>query len=613
MEILHLELLGSPSIRLGEQPLAGFTTMKAQALLMYLAVTPGMHSRDTLASLLWRDMPNQQARKNLRNTLPNLRALVGSHLIITRHAVAFNRASPYHLDVEAFRSALAAHQTVTNLQVLKDATALYRDDFLTGFHVRAAPAFEEWTLMECEYLRDLAIDGLLALATQCIKQHTYELGLSTTKRLLSLDPWCETAYQQQMLLLAYSGQRNAALTQYEACRTILGAELDVEPMEETTALYEQIKANALPYPRALRVSLSHPDTGVNPRVDWTEFPKRTPCYGRHTELTQLHQWLMANQACLVGIFGLGGQGKTALATHLVWGLAKDGAASQPQSSVAGQRFEYIIWRSLTNAPPFTTVLQGWLTFLSEHQITHVPSHLDEQLAVLFDHLRQQRCLLILDNVECILHRGPAGGECRPDYDAYMQLLHQLGHRVHRSCLMLISRERPRGFNALETHTDAVRSMHLGGLPAEAGEQLLYGQGVAGRHEAIRDLIAWYAGHPLALKLVAMTVHKFFGGDLEAFLTDTPPILDDLLRVLDQQFTKLSPLEKEIMMRLRDARAPMMFQTLWDQLRPPPSRHAILEALRVLCGQSLIETSTHGFGLQHMVMEYVTHCMIETVP
>jgi hypothetical protein len=63
MELLYLDFLGPLQIRLGEQSLTGFTTMKALALLVYLAVTPGVHSRDTLANLLWSDMPDQQAKK----------------------------------------------------------------------------------------------------------------------------------------------------------------------------------------------------------------------------------------------------------------------------------------------------------------------------------------------------------------------------------------------------------------------------------------------------------------------------------------------------------------------------------------------------------------------
>jgi DNA-binding SARP family transcriptional activator len=188
MDILCLELLGSPHISLGGKPLTGFTTMKAQALLIYLGVTQLLHARDMLASLLWPDMPEWQVKKNLRNILPNLRTLVGSHVLITRHSVVFNRDSPYRIDVEVFQSALASSQTMTDRHALRAATALYRDSFLAGFYVREAPAFEDWALLERENPQAMAIDAPLVLARQCIEQGDFALGPAITRRLLALDP-----------------------------------------------------------------------------------------------------------------------------------------------------------------------------------------------------------------------------------------------------------------------------------------------------------------------------------------------------------------------------------------------------------------------------------------
>lgn len=600
MEVLHIELLGSPSIRLGERPLTGFTTTKAQALLFYLAVTQREHSRDALASLFWRDVPDRQAKKNLRNALPNLRALIGSHLTIKRHSVAFNRASSYRLDVEVFRSLLASHPTMVNMQALQDATALYRDDFLANFHVRNAPAFEEWTLMEREYLRALAIDALLALAQQCIKQFNYGLGLATTKRLLSLDPWRESAHQQHMLLLAYSGQRHAALAHYDTCRTLLAEELGVAPMKETSTLYEQIKADALVFPHTATPFSPLLGARGGPQVDWTEFPKRVPYYGRHAELTQLYQWLTEKDMSLVGIFGLGGQGKTALATHLTWKLAEDEYVEPSHKDVRDQEFDCIIWRSLANAPPFSATLQRWLTFLSDHHVTQVPHHVDEQLALLFDQLRQQRCLLILDSVECLLDDDAF----QPDFKAYWQLIQQLNQRMHRSRLLLISRVRPREFDALCTNADRVQSMHLYGLTEDASDQLIQTQGICGSDEAIRALAVRYSGHPLALQLAAITVKEFFSGDLDAFLAGAPLIFDDLRTILDQQLATLPPLGRQIIKQLASRHKPIMLQTLQDNLSYSPLQHTLLEALRTLQNRSLLETSQHGLSIQNVVSDYI---------
>ena len=617
MECLYLDLLGSPHIRLGTKSITGFTTMKAQALLIYLAVTQRVYSRDALAGLLWLDVPDRQAKKNLRNTLPNLRVLVGSHLIITRHSVAFNQASPHRLDVEVFRSTLASPHALSNVESLQKTTALYCDDFLSGFHVRDAPAFEEWALMEREHLRGLAIDALLALADQCITQQDYSLGLSTTRRLLVLDPWREGAYQKQMLLLAHSGQRHEALAQYDTCRTILAQEFHVEPMAETTALYEQIKAGTLPTPpmppnapppRDVRPGSPaevQVDIQSTARVDWGELPKRPLLYGRDRERSQLQQWTAVEETSLVGIFGLGGQGKTTLGADLVWKLAELKPAAAMHNGATQPGFERIVWRSLVNGPLFSEVLSGWLSFLSHQPVTPMPPQLDEQLALLFDYLRRHRCLLILDDVEHILlQEGTSSGTFRPGYEAYEQMLQQLSQRVHHSCLLLISRVQPKGFDTLDFTNGGVHTLHLRGLSPEAGEQFLRHQHVNGCGDAIRTLMARYSGHPLALKLGLTTVRQFFAGDLEAFLNHESLLADDVCQILNEQFMSLSELEQNILFYLAAHAAPTLFPALQNDLSPSTSRHALLDALRTLQRRSLLEIGEDGFCLPTLVSDYL---------
>jgi DNA-binding SARP family transcriptional activator len=201
---LTLKLLGTPQISLDGQLLTQFVSRKAQALLIYIAVTGQPYGREVLADLFWQNMPSSQALKNLRTVLPNLRQLVGSHLIITRQTIEFNQDCAYCLDV------------------LSEAISQYKGDFLEGFYVSGAPGFESWALTKRERFRELAIEGLHTLAEQYLAQQNYTAGLAVTRQLLQLDPWRETAHQQQMIFLAYTKQRRAALAQYEACRQMLG-------------------------------------------------------------------------------------------------------------------------------------------------------------------------------------------------------------------------------------------------------------------------------------------------------------------------------------------------------------------------------------------------------
>src|SRR5262245_4900209 len=74
MRRLTLQLLGGFALRLESGRSLTVRTRKAHALLAYLAMPPGRaHPRDKLASLLWGDTGDEQARQSLRQMLVALR------------------------------------------------------------------------------------------------------------------------------------------------------------------------------------------------------------------------------------------------------------------------------------------------------------------------------------------------------------------------------------------------------------------------------------------------------------------------------------------------------------------------------------------------------------
>ncbi|MGH2523303.1 MAG: BTAD domain-containing putative transcriptional regulator, partial [Anaerolineales bacterium] len=293
-EVLTLKLFGKPQVSLGGAAVTGFISAKAQALLFYLAVTGRPHTREALAGLLWGEMPEAQAGKNLRNALSNLRTLAGPYLLITRDEVALNRESPYWLDVEVFLTALAGDLSKRALETLHNAVELYQGDFLEGFHVAEALALEEWMLGQRSLLKGLMVQALHTLVVKHLEREEYAAGIDYANRLLTLEPWREETHRHLMILLARSRQRSAALAQYEACRQVLAAELGVEPMPETTALYRRLTAAAAPPPHNLP-------------------PQPTAFVGREAELAETARYLNNPNAQLLTLVGPGGIGKTRLA------------------------------------------------------------------------------------------------------------------------------------------------------------------------------------------------------------------------------------------------------------------------------------------------------------
>jgi DNA-binding SARP family transcriptional activator len=114
----------------------------------------------------------------------------------------------------------------------------------------------------------------------------YEAARANNYRLLGFEPWSEPAHRQQMLVLARMGERSAALAQFEACRNILAAEFGVEPLAETIALYEQIRAGEIGGPSGAgrREGVVVKDTGQGARNDPQGVPH--PIFANKHDLPQ---------------------------------------------------------------------------------------------------------------------------------------------------------------------------------------------------------------------------------------------------------------------------------------------------------------------------------------
>jgi DNA-binding SARP family transcriptional activator len=207
---LCVRLLGPLQIALDEESATGFVSDKVRALLAYFAMETGQpHRREKLAGLL-------------------------------------NQASDAWIDVAAFTGLLqVGAPSPETIRQLEQAVELYGGDFLDGFSVADSPTFDEWVSLNREWLRRLVTEALHRLAACHEQAGEYGRGLRHAWRQVELDPCREQAHRQLMRLLALSGQRSAALTQYETCRRLLAEELGVEPAAETTNLYERIRSGPL--------------------------------------------------------------------------------------------------------------------------------------------------------------------------------------------------------------------------------------------------------------------------------------------------------------------------------------------------------------------------------
>ncbi len=359
--VLKIATLGGLAITLDGVPVTGLASRKAEALLVYLACQPRPHSRDALADLLWDGLTTERARGNLSVLLTSLRQQLGLYLIINRHSVAFNPNQPCELDVAAFTSA-ANHPAE-----LEQALALYRGDFLDGFVIRDSPRFEDWLLSEQDRLRQVAHAARHMLIARYLSEGNDAAGITHAQALLQHAAWDEDAHRALMQFFARRGQRNAALAQYEACRSALQAELGVAPSEETTTLYLHLRDED---PKAL----------ISPTLRNAPF-EPTALVGRETELTHIIERL-AKPACrLLSVVGPGGMGKTRLAVE----------AAKRYTAHAQCEGTFVPLAALNSGAMIASAIADALGITLPGQRSP-----NEELLM---HLQDRRLLIVLDNAE----------------------------------------------------------------------------------------------------------------------------------------------------------------------------------------------------------------------
>lgn len=319
MARLKLWLLGTFRGQLGSGLALTLPTRKAQALLAYLALRAGHpHSREKLATLLWGDVGELQARQSFRQALSSVRKAVGvrSGLLIEGETVT---VSPTHLQLDV--ATFERRVTEGTLKAFREATTLYRGELLDGFTV-SQPLFEEWLRGERERLRELALMAHSRLLAEQSKIGDIDLAIQTAARLLALDPLREAAHRSLMRLYARQGRRAAALRQYQVCVDLLRRELGVDPEQETQRAYQELLT-----PRALMPKTGRSDSlarGAPLSLRKSSVPadlpgSDPPLIGREAELDRLRQLLSAagrGRGNVAVISGEAGIGKTRLLGEL---------------------------------------------------------------------------------------------------------------------------------------------------------------------------------------------------------------------------------------------------------------------------------------------------------
>jgi len=398
MQMLEIKTLGGLSLKVNGHSLHDLGSHKAEALLVYLAAGPGACSRNVLATLLWPDNSERQALTSLRVALAILRKEVGVYMNITRDHVGIKAAAQVYFDVADLEAKLAR-------QEVEEALAIYQGEFLQGFYIRDNLEFEDWRVWQQERIQRLVTSALHAAVSNAIEKENYKKGQVLAQKLLQLDSLDELAHRKCILLYALEGQRVDALAQYSRCKTVLQAELGVEPAQETQALYAQISQGEQP----VSSSVLYP-THVLPSPP-------TSFIGREQEQNEIIS-LLGNPACrLLTLVGPGGVGKTRLAIR---------AATKCLPSFSDGTY-FVALESGTSPDYLVTAIADSIHF----KIDYFASQLESKYQ-LFDYLKNRSILLVLDGYENLVASAGILSELL-DHATHLKLLVTSRQKLELNC------------------------------------------------------------------------------------------------------------------------------------------------------------------------------------
>ncbi len=593
MTRLNMSFLGTFQVTLERQPITHFRSANNQGLLVHLALQNNKPvPREVLTALLWPDESEVNARNNLRQSLYQLRKVLGDldeltqpYLLVTRQTIQFNPESDYTLDVAQFLQAVDAGALAT-------AVTHYQGDLLPGFTCDSLE-FENWLRQERETLHTLALETMLEAARDCLQNGRYEKAQSIARQQLSLEPWREQAHRQLMQAFALSGDRGNALAQYNLCQEVLAEEMGIEPLAETVKLFADIKEGRYG-------SVDSTETLLPPLKARHNLPaETTPLIGRKLEIAQVSQLLTQERQRLVTILGPGGMGKTRL------GLAV--GASLLEQFRDGVYF--VDLAPLAQPDEIGLAIAAALNY-------QAPDNNQALFPQLLKTISQQNLLLILDNFEHLLDGAALVTELLEACPAVAVLV------TSRQRLNLVSESRFElgglGFPDWLTPEDA-QTYTAVQLFVENGRRVQPDFTLTNANLTdIAQICQLVQGMPLGLVLaaswlellspneIALEIAKSFDF-LSSEMSDLPPRQRSMQAVFDYSWQMLTSAEQAVLAKLS------IFRGGFTREAAEQVANANLRILLSLVNKSLLQrqTESHRYHLHELLRQFAAQKRHET--
>ena len=414
-------------------------------------------------------------------------------------------------------------------------------------------------------------EAAVNLVEICLKQHHLPL-LNTIERQLLADSWKGLTYQGTAYKLNYSPH----YTRYLASQM----------WKRLSSLFQQRVSK-----RNLHQVISECELGsYSPVYNSNQYFTIPTYYQPYLHEANISTAIIHDYFQVIGIFGMLTTGKSTLAQGIVRQVYRD--------------FDQIIWHSFAVKK---LSFQEWIEQVNV-SITgkSFPPHLittAEKISAFIKVLKQKRCLLVLDQLEQLFLTQTQPGYYEPQYQGYQTLIKALAQEKHQSYLIFTSRDYPAEYSTQLNREPLFKPLHLTGLNGEQTQKIFNRLGLKAKQHLLRHLQTQYEGNPWSLSQAALKINQDYAGNLSYFLQENHLIFDEIAAGFEQEMSRLSVLEKKVMLSLRIISNPCQKRVFFD-LETGLSEQEINEGLASLQARSLLKIESGFIIISSLLQNYL---------
>lgn len=343
-----------------------------------------------------------------------------------------------------------------------------------------------------------------------------------------------------------------------------------------------------------------------PYYDLTLAPKVSNCYNRKTELQTLSSWINDDNTRLISVLGLSGIGKTYLVKNFV--------------DMNLQNFDIVIWKSMKISPSLDDLINNIISAINsdQRQKYRAPmsdnysqsmkksplneKYSDKKLIQIWHFFQQQKCLIILDDLQEIFTKNQCAGEYQSQFKNYKDFFTRITSTRNQSHVILISQEKCPEMHSLDMELYPAQCLELTGL----NDREFFRKYGLEDEDYWLNLLGLYEGNPAYLQDIANLIKDIFCGKVANFLRENTLILTPEIKFrLTEIWERLSVIEKEIILELSKSDQPLSREDLADILSL--SSTDLIGSLQSLYRRYLVKNMAGDkvlYSLSPILREYV---------